>query len=51
MSQENAPSGVTNKWLENNLFNIIRGFYPARKKAAPRNYYDQYLKVGGKKFW
>ena len=51
MSQKNAPKGVTNKWLENNLGNIINTYYPARKKAAPREYYMQYLKVGGEKFW
>lgn len=51
MSQENAPKGVTNKWLENNLYNIIDTYYPARKEAAPRKFYMDYLKVGGKKFW
>ena len=35
----------------NNSANIIQTYYPARKKAAPRKYYEQYLKVGGKKFW
>jgi len=51
LTLENAPKGVTNRWKENTLRNIIYTYYPARKIAAPREFYEKYLDVGGEKFW